>query len=61
MTEERLQGAIDLFNEISESPLQLERNDSWGWRLIATWWSVIADWDLEQIWSVLVLEIRDLL
>ena len=60
MTEERLQWAIDLYNELSGSELQLVRND-WNWSLIADWWSVIADGDLEHIYRVLLLEARDLL
>ena len=60
MTEEKLQGAIDLINEVSGTSFQLERNDSWSWSLIADWWNVIADWDLEQIWRILVLEAKDL-
>lgn len=60
MTEEKLQGAIDLINEISGTSFQLERSDSWNWSLITDWWSVIADWDLEQIWRILVLEAKDL-
>lgn len=61
MTEERLQGAIDLYNALSESQLQLEQNDSWSWSLIADWWNVIADWNLEQIYDVVITEARELL
>ena len=60
MTEERLQGAIDLANDLYGC-FQLEQRDSWNYVLVADWWNVIADWNLEQIYDVLVSELKNLL
>lgn len=61
MTEEKLQGAIDMINEISGSSYQLEQMDNWSWSLVVDWWNVIADWNLEQLWDILLSEARNLL
>lgn len=59
MTEEKLQGAIDLINELAGTSLELERND-WNW-ILKEDETAIADGNLENLWDIVLSEAKDLL
>lgn len=59
MTEEKLQGAIDLINDITGSTYQLEK-DSRSYSLILDDIQ-IADWNLEDLYQLLVADWKSLL
>ena len=57
ITEERLQGAIKLANEITGATFQLWY-DEWIYKLIQDW-EVIADWSrIEPLYNVLVESVK---
>lgn len=56
ITEERLQGAIKLANEVTGTTFQLWY-DEWIYKLIQDW-EVIADWWIEQLYNVLVETVK---
>lgn len=56
ITEERLQGAIELANAITGTTFRLWY-DEWFYKLFVDW-EVIADWWIEQLYNVLVEEVK---